>query len=72
MTEILASAAPLITTARVLSAISADVSSRRIGHALPNLLDHRSRPRSPATDVSGTSILVVAAVIAVRKAARPR
>ncbi|HLL32471.1 MAG TPA: hypothetical protein VK545_00950 [Streptomyces sp.] len=69
MTEILTAAALLITAAGVLSAIAAYVISPRIGHALPVLLDFLTGAGLVrlAADISWNSILMAAAVIAVRK-----
>ncbi|CAL9336919.1 hypothetical protein SUDANB15_00182 [Streptomyces sp. enrichment culture] len=71
MTDALTAAALLITAAGILSAVTVCAMSRRIGHALPVLLDFLSAAGLVhlAADVSWNSILVAAAVIVVRKVA---
>ncbi|GAA3506632.1 hypothetical protein GCM10019016_137470 [Streptomyces prasinosporus] len=71
MTQVLTAAALLVTAAGVLSAIAAYTVSRWIGQALPVLLDFLTAAGllRLAADVSWGSILVAAAVIAVRKVA---
>ncbi|GAA2566097.1 MULTISPECIES: hypothetical protein [Streptomyces] len=71
MTGILTAAALLVTAAGVVSAGAAYAISRRISQALPVLLDFLTGAGliRLAADLSWNSILVAAAVIAVRKVA---
>lgn len=71
MTEILTAASLLVTAAGILSALAVCAVSRGIGRALPVLLDFLTAAGllRLAADVSWGSILVAAAVIAVRKVA---
>lgn len=71
MTAFLTGAALLITAGGVLSACAAYLISRRISQALPVLLDFLTGAGliRLAAEVSWSSILLAAAVVAVRKIA---
>ncbi|MEU3254876.1 hypothetical protein [Streptomyces sp. NPDC006997] len=71
MTGLLTAAALLVTGAGLAVAVAVYATTRRIGHALPVLLDFLTAAGliRLAGDVSWDSILAAAAVIAVRKVA---